>query len=354
MAEITAEQFRRQLAQDHLAGLTVLAGEEKFLVKQALQRLVKLAGQLPLPEFNFQEFPGEAEIDAIADAVEALPLMAPRKVVLVRDLDPDALEKSAQAKLEELLESVPEGCGLVLAYPTLEKDAKRPPAKWKRLLEIARKNGDLVLCARHTAGELQTMLCQRAAREGCTLSRREAGKLLEAAGQDMTRLRGEMDKLCAYALATAPAGETPVITGEIIEELVPRTLETTVFRLSDTLTAGNYQEAYRLLDALLTQREDPVGILAVLSGAYVDMARVKTALESGLPASAAGEYGDYGNRKFRLENAQRSARRMSLAALQKSLDLMLEADSALKGSRLEKRFVLEELIARLLAAREGL
>ena len=353
MPEITEDQLKRQLSQERLARLTVLAGEEKFLVKRAAGRILKFGQALPLPEFNCQEFSSEAGIDDISDAVEALPFMAERKVVLVRDLDPDGLDKTELSKLEELLENLPESCGLVFAYPTLEKDWKKLSAKWKRLLDAARKQGDLVLCQRRTNGELQTMLVQRAARDGVTLSRREAGRILDAAGQDVTRLLGELEKLTAYALGSAAQGAQPEITPEMIDRLVPRTLEATVYRLSDTLVAGNYEEAYRLLDVLFYQREDPIGILAALSSAYVDMARVKTALESGQPAAAAAAYGDYKNKEFRLRNAERSARKLTLSALRNSLDLLLEADAALKGSRMDRRFVLEELIAKLLAAREG-
>ena len=353
MPEITEDQLKRQLSQERLAPLTVIAGEEKYLIKRAIGRVLKFGQALPLPEFNCQEFSAEAGIDAISDAVEALPFMAERKVVLVRDLDPEARDKTELSKLEQLLESLPESCGLVFAYPTLEKDWKKLPAKWKRLMDAARKQGDLVLCQRRTGPELQAMLVQRAARDGVTLSRRDAGRILETAGQDVTRLLGELEKLIAYALGTAREGEPPHITPAVIETLVPRTLEATVYRLSDTLVAGNYEEAYRLLDVLFYQREDPIGILAVLSNAYVDMVRVKTALESGLPATAAAAYGEYKNREFRLRNAERSARRMTLSALRASLALLLEADSALKGSRMDRRFVLEELIAKLLAAREG-
>ena len=106
----------------------------------------------------------------------------------------------------------------------------------------------------------------------------------------------------------------------------------------------------RHLDALFQQGEDPIAILGALSSVYVDMYRVKAALESGLPATAPAEYGDYKGREFRLRNGERNARGVPLPVLGESLSLLLQADLALKGSKLSPRTVLDQLIARLLLA----
>ena len=44
---------------------------------------------------------------------------------------------------------------------------------------------------------------------------------------------------------------------------------------------------------------------------------------------------------------------MTTAQIKRCLDLLLEADLSLKGSRLEPRLVLETLVARLLLVTEG-
>ena len=161
-----------------------------------------------------------------------------------------------------------------------------------------------------------------------------------------------MQKLCAYALGSRPAGEEtpPEITAAMVEELVPKSTEATAFLLANALVAGNYEKAYGHLDALFQQGEDPIAILGALSSVYVDMYRVKAALESGLPATAPAEYGDYKGREFRLRNGERNARGVPPPVLGESLSLLLQADLALKGSKLSPRTVLDQLIARLLLA----
>lgn len=353
MAEITEERLKRQLSTDMLDGLYVLAGEEKYLVKRAAARLQKKAGGDSFPEFNSQEFGNDDGIDAIADGVEALPFFAERKCVLVSDFNVEEKSGTELAKLAELLDNLPKTTVLIFAYPTLETDWSRPSKKWGDFLKKAREKGSVLFCQRRSLSDLQDMLVQRAKRLGCALSRRDAGRMVETAGQDVALLQNELEKLTAYALGAAPEGVEPEITPAMIEEMVPQTTETKIYKLSDALVAGNYEQAYRMLDNLFYQKVEPVVILGTLSSAYVDLARVKTALESGLTAEGAGAYGDYKRKEFRLRNAQRSARRMTPQVLGASLDLLLAADGALKGSRLDPRVVLEELIAKLLLAARG-
>ena len=166
---------------------------------------------------------------------------------------------------------------------------------------------------------------------------------------DLTALQNELEKLCAYALGQG----TPEITGGMVEELVPKSMETTVFLLAGALVGGSYEKAYTLLDTLFYQREEPVAIVGALATSYLDMVRVRAALEHGGSYGEAAQYGDYKGKDFRLKKAQQNARGVSLQVLRESLHLLLEADLALKGSRLDARILLDELIAKLLLAAHG-
>lgn len=347
MPEIGEAQLTKELTAGELRGLYVLMGEEKYLLKRAARRVIRKAAGDAFPEFNRSELPAAVSIDALADAAMALPLFAQHKCVAVQDLDVDGLDSGDTKKLLELVGASPETTTLVFWYPTLEFDPKK--AKWKNFLSAARERGGVVDFAQRGVSDLARLLMREAEKAGCTLSRRNAEKLMEYAGRDITRLLNELEKLIAYALGR---GEEE-ITGGMIEETAYKSTETTVFLMSGALLGGEYEKAYRLLDALFYQNEEPVAILAALASAYVDMYRVQTALKSGRPGAAAAEYGEYRGREFRLRQAERNLRGLRPGALQESLALLLEADGALKSSRLSGRIVLEELIAKLLLAAKG-
>ena len=119
---------------------------------------------------------------------------------------------------------------------------------------------------------------------------RAAGlKLLDYAGQDLTSLQNEVEKLCAYALGQG----APAVTGDMVEELVAKSTETTVFLLAKALVSGQYATAYNLLDTLFYQREDHIAIvgapvsythlLAATAAALLGTFPVQLAVFGGFP-----------------------------------------------------------------------
>lgn len=345
MPEITEQDLKKQLAAGEPASLYLLWGEEKFLLKRTALRLIdRLSGE-NFPEFNRGEFSGEAAVERFADAALALPFMAGHKCVAVSDFNVDEKPQSELDLLYELLDSLPETTSLVVWYPTLDL-AQKNSARWRNLLKAANKVGCTLRFPRREFSELRRLLNKEAEKQGCVLPKPSADRLLDYVGADIKSLLAELEKLCAYALGSGGREITP----RMVEELTPKSTETTVFLMVNALVAGEYEKAYGFLDALFYQNEDPIQVLGALSSTYVDMYRVKAALESGLTNTAPEEYGDYKNRTFRLRNAERSARRMTSGDIQACLGLLLEADMALKGSRLDSRLVLETLVSRLLLA----
>lgn len=345
MARISEAELKRQLETDALSSLYVVAGEEKYMVRRAALRLIEQAAGDVFPEFNRNELGSACDMDALCDAAVALPFMAEHKCVAVQDMELFDRDQRELDKLYELMENLPETTTLVLWFPTVSP-AGRQAARWNSFLHKAEKNGSVLLLGRRSPEDLKALLERQAKKAGCTLPAASSRMLVEYAGQDVNRLMGELEKLCAYTLGT---GGTE-ISRDTVERLVPKSTEITVFLMVDALVEGNYQRAYSLLEVLFTRKEKPTAILAALSTAYVDMYRVQAALDSGLEVRAPMAYGEYKGKDFRLRRAGKNLRRISAPMLQRCLKLLLDADLALKSSRLQDRLILDGLIARLLLA----
>lgn len=322
-----------------LRGLYVLYGEEAYLVAHYTEQIAKKAVSDDLGGFNLQRFDGEtADAAQIEEAIDALPLMAERKCVVVRDLDITAGDRAE--RLLPLLEDLPETTVVVLYYMQLQPQMKN--AKWKRLLEAATKNGAAVCLAKKTPAELSRTLCSGATRRGCTLTPQNAALLVEQCGEDMLLLTNELDKLAALS----DGGE---ITAEMIRTAATKNLEARVFDLSKALLRHRRDEAFGILDTLLQQREEPVGILAVLTNSYVDMYRMKVAQIGGRSAAeVAAAFPAYKGKEFRLRYAAQDAATLSVEQLRRALAVLADADTALKSSGTQARFVLETTLTKLL------
>ncbi|MDP4120770.1 MAG: DNA polymerase III subunit delta, partial [Bacillota bacterium] len=194
--------------------------------------------------------------------------------------------------------------------------------------------------SRKTPKELAKLIISKASKENCILSEANAMKIVTYNGNDLQSLQNEVEKLCAFTVE----GE---ITQETIDMLVTKNLEAKVFALSDAVVTGDITKAMAQLDVLMFSREEPIAVLAVLSNAYVDMYRVKATQESGESTSALAEKFPYKGKEFVISKAERNARKLTLNALRRCLDELVEADLRLKSTRADGRIVLEELISKL-------
>src|SRR6185436_7069931 len=85
---MTPEQAIERVARGELLPVWLLVGEERLLRDQALDAIVKSALAGGLAEFNLDKFTaGDAPIDKILGATRTVPMMAKKRVVIVRGLD---------------------------------------------------------------------------------------------------------------------------------------------------------------------------------------------------------------------------------------------------------------------------
>lgn len=342
MAEQTEQEWKQAVERGEFPRASVLYGAETFLLHKAAKKLMHTVAGNVFPDFNLQKLDGTtASLEQIADAVQALPFLAPKKCVALNDFNVESRSAQEVRQLVELMGQVPDTTVFLLYYPSAYLDYKKS-AKWKSFFSAAKRVATTVEFALRTKPELEKLLCAAAAKRDCQLSRAHAGTLIDQCGSDLQTLYQELEKLCAFV-------QSGTITRADVQQVVTKNLETTVFLLAKALLSGKYDRAYEILNELFEQNEEPVGVLAVLASSYVDLYRVRAMLQSGKPVSELTRwFEDYKGREFRLRYAERDVAGMSLELLRDSLEVLLQTDVALKSSRADSRLWMEELIARLL------
>ena len=332
------ETALRQQLKEGPRGLYVLYGEESYLTEQYARLIARQTVDEAADAFNLHRFDGQTlSLEQLEETVEALPLMAERKAVLVRDMD---VAGEDTERLIAMFSELPEDCVLVFWQMTVQPDKKKG---WQAFLKAAEKHGTVVCFDRKTPGDVVKLLVAGAKRRGCTLSPADARYMLEQAGNDLNLLLNELEKLCALATEG-------VITRESIDVVGTKNLEARVFDLSKAIFRGNCQQAFSLLQQLFIQREEPLAVLGALSSAYADLYRARVAQAGGgsVEALAAAFPKAYKGKEFRLRNALREGSRLDTTALRKALEVLAAADRGLKTGG-DGRVQLEQAVARLLA-----
>lgn len=339
MAVLTDKQMDKHIKEKKFVPLYLIFGEEQMYIKKYTEKLVvAVAGKEP-NDFNFHTFSGDIDLDEFAASVQIVPFMSEYNCVLLSDVFFDNMNADDLSRFADITKNSPDTTVLILSMPSYK------PAKNKTAITAFKKLADKkgVVCdfAILTQAELEKFIAKWVNENGKLISHINAAKLISYCGKDMNLLKNEVNKISAYA-----KGEE--ITLEDIDKLATVNLESKIFTLSDAVLNGNAEKAFRTLDNLFYQREEPIMMLYVLSSSYIDAYRMRVADESGVTKNDVSAEFAYKNRAFVLENAKRATRKVTTQALRKSIDLLLKADADFKSASVNHRLYMEQLIAQLL------
>ena len=319
-------------------------GEDDFLKDEAVRRLVARAVDPATRDFNLEQRRGsELDAETLGSLLATPPMMAERRVVVVREVG--ALKKDARAALDRYLARPASDTVLVLVAPCGGK-------------------ADKALCDRAAAVEFDPLkpdvllkwIEQRAGELGATITPRAARLLQEAVGSDLAQLHAELDKLVSYTRGAA-------IDEAAVSDAVGVRHGETMADLLDRVAERDAPGALAVLPHVLQQpKTSAVTIVMALATQTLALAWGKAMRERGTPLNRlAGEYfaflkegsSSYTGRPWGEAASAwtRAVDRWTPAALDRALAVLLEADCALKESRVSSdEQVLTSLVLALCAA----
>ena len=347
MPKLDYRKFMGEIRKNNLAGGYFLFGSELYLLEHALRKFLDkvVPGQ---SAFNLQRFEGEKsvlDLSALEDAVENLPMMAARKVVLVHDLNPEQLAADETKRLQKMLEQLPETTVLVFYVTGFELNLKTS-RKTQNFLKALEKSGTVVEFAPLSRPELCKFLADTAAKRLCFLSPAAVERMIDRTGTDLTQLLSSLEQLVNYT----GQGE---ITAEAVDLLTVQTMDATAFDLANALLRGRLSAALEAVAELKAQRIEPIMAAGALNSAFADIYRAKCALAAGKNAAAVTEDFGYSPRvRFRVDNAFRSAGKMELSRLRTAVRCLHELDLQLKSSRADGYELLERALVKIDSGKE--
>ncbi|MBR5559576.1 MAG: DNA polymerase III subunit delta [Oscillospiraceae bacterium] len=326
----------------------LLYGEESMTVERWATRLIKEAVGDTQDPFLLTRMDGREGVDPdeLSDAAEALPFMAPRKCVTVEDFDPDALSSTDFSKLEQLLSDPPPTCVMVFTMKSRSPEPSRKKgeeggSKGKKLLKLVEAKGAAAHFGVATASDAGRLARDTAKKLGCVMPNQVSSALVAACGGNLHAVVCETEKLCAYA----GGGE---LTLQQLQQVGVQSVEASVFDLSRAILRMDYTTAMAIVSNLMFLRESPVGVLTILSSAFVDLYRAKAARSGHITdKQAMKDLGYLGGRTFLYTRAAESESRYSHEFLVKALETLTQADQAMKSTGADGRVLLEQTVTKL-------
>jgi DNA polymerase III subunit delta len=277
MPLLTAAALRKQLAAGETGPLYMLVGADEVEKSAVAGEFVHLVEE-GLQAFNVDRvYGGDTKIDALIDHANTLPMMAPRRIVLILEAEklliPKRESKAAEAdqeRLEAFIRQPPPHATVVFVCGPL--DMRR------RAVKLLVKEAQMVDCGTiEDAADAERWVKTRAAREKIPLDAGAVRALIDRAGLSIVRLRGGLERVALYAMGQA------VITADDVKETVPPGPEQQAdFGIANAIRRNDAREALRELARALEAGAVPVMVMGQLRVAAEKLppTRVKEAIDA--------------------------------------------------------------------------
>lgn len=330
-ADVDIEQATRDAAKGNLLPVYLLGGEETLLVSRcadAIRKSTVGVGPRGLAEDLFDGRSTQAH--AVIEACRTLPMMARRRLVVVRNVD-----GMTPTQQEELLTYFTNTVGsAVLVLIAIKLDQR------KKICTEARKHGFLFVAEHPSEGDLGPWIERECKSRNVAMDPGAIDSLSLAIGPDLSLLSDAIDRLSLYANGRA-------VTVKDVDEVITPVREVPAFDLADAVLERNRRQSVTILARLISQGVEALPMLGLIARQVHMVARARTALELKTPGSMAQILKTHPRAADKIAAA---ARQWTNPQIQRALRILATTDMALKGSLRGDDRVLEECVLALCGA----
>ncbi len=328
-------KVHQDIEQGNIASLYLFYGEETYLQQKLITALKEQILSAGVREFNFALFEGtEAPVSEIICSAETLPVIAGKRLVLVREAlffsgrSKYRLDKGDEELLLDYIKQPNPGTCLVF-YLDGNVDGK------KRIVKALKECG-VVLETKRLYGHALTHWVQDMFTQRGKEIERSGLALLLTAGSGLAILEREVEKLLLYA------GDAQKITRTMVEACLSRTAEGDVFKLVDAIGGKRPEEAVQRLREMLMVGEAPIQLLVMIGRQFRLLLALKVLLNQGYSTKKAGAKVKV--HPLVLPKLVKQSRNFTTAQLEEAIMAAAKLDRQLKRSTVNPEMALELLV----------
>jgi len=209
-----------------------LEGEEPYFIDQ----VIAYAEHKILTEseagFNLTVFYGkDADWAEVINACRRYPMFSERQVVVLKE----AQQMKDLERLDGYIENPQPSTVFVVSYKDKKLDGRKNVAK------ILKQRGELMTTKKIYESQLPEWTNKIVLSHGLTITQKASLLLVDHIGNDLSRLKNEIDKLAVNLVGHKN------ITEDDIEKYIGVSKEFNVFELQDAITKKNFSKAIRII-----------------------------------------------------------------------------------------------------------
>lgn len=309
------------------APVYLLYGEEAYLKRQYKDKLKK-ALCVEGDTLNTSFFEGKGiHVGEVIDLAETMPFLAEHRVIFIEN---SGMFKNAADEMAEYVKQIAESTCIIFVEDGVDKRGK--------LFKNVKAAGRAVEFTTQTEATLVQWILMRLKKENKNITQPVMQQFLNAVGTDMEYIDKELEKLLCYCL------DRDVITGEDVEAVCVHRTQNKIFEMINAIAEKDQRRALDLYYDLLSLKEPPLRILALIARQFQILLQIKElsgrghdnkfiAAKAGIP-------------EFALRRNQSQSRGFTKEQLYQAIRDCVEAEEAVKTGNRNDRMAVELLIVR--------
>ncbi|MGN5881899.1 MULTISPECIES: DNA polymerase III subunit delta [Staphylococcus] len=317
--------------------IITIYGEVPELIDKKTNELTQQYLQTDKDDFNFASFNlNETEISVCIEEAMTLPFFSDEKAVVIKNAYVFTGEKGSKdvthnlEQLQEFIEKF-DGPSLVIFEVYNQKLDER-----KKLVKTLKKHSKLIKIEQMSEEELKNWIKTSLNEQYKDIKQDALNLFIDLTGINFNLVKQELDKIILYL------GDRPTITKQDVETIVNRSLEQNVFLLTDYIQQGKKPEAVNLVNDLITMKEEPIKLLALIASNFRLYYQCKILAKKGYSQQQIAK--TVSVHPFRVKLALRASRQYDLRHLMQIMNACAETDYKLKSSYMDKQLILELFI----------
>ena len=332
MPQVSYDALQRTLRSPAPGGVFFFHGEDEYIREEAVAKTVAAFLDEATRDFNLDQVRGsDVAAEELASVVATPPMMAERRVVVVRDAQ--GLSVKAREVVEAAAADPPAGLVLVVS-------AAIPSGSKAKFYDELKKRATSVEFSPLSTDDAPGWVMETAREaHGVEMDPDAARAIVSGIGVDLGVLSAELKKLAAYVQ------ERRRITLDDVRAVGGSIPKQDRWAWFDMIAERRFGEALATLPVLLESGENGVGLVIGMGGQLLKVALVCAGGQGALEREL---------KPFQRWMARRivpQARRWTLPEVDAALAELLRTDRLLKSASLNDRQAIEELLLRIWAIR---
>lgn len=325
-------QFFSALKNGEINSIYLFYGEENYITASALRQMREKMDCDLIDDLNYICVDGKnITADQIVEFCTTISFMATRKLIVVENYPPLVSKEAVDPVLISYIDAPSEDAVLVFS-------CTQAVAKTGELYKKLNKSSCAVEFSALSQPELIKFISAELRKYEKVMDRDAAAFLIQYSDTELNSLRLELNKL---AMAT----EQAEITRQDVMDIVTPSRDYKIYKITDYIMEKNQSQAIALSDLLISQKEEPIYILAILSKTFHNCVLNASMKKEGKTVPEICKV--LGIKDYAQKRLEGYCRRYSEQKLAECSGILLEADEILKTSRMTGRDCLTSTVIKL-------